>query len=659
MCLHDAQRDGKAEPDALPCRLRGEEGLEDSQEVLLVDSRAGVLDDHFVAVVGAPCAEANRSARARRLRGVRHEVRDDLLEARAIEQQRRLRLGDHRGQRDALRREPGPHRANERLEDRAGRLGLSRATIALAHVREQVAHDGARPQRLRLNHLQRHPFVAGTRVRQEIFGEVEYRRERIVQLVRDAGDELAERFDALGVGEPVAKRLALALGERRRRHVRPHAGDAGDGARRVAQRREICTKELFGPRVGRARAPVERDVLATHRAYVRLHEALRRLGRDELDPVRSHERFPCRRLLLRPPAIDRGEPALGVDGVEAEVERSHDETEAMVVVAQGVGLSLRVGDVPREHEHGRLLAPPAERGAARLDPANFAAAPHETDVHLHDLAGERALSRFHDLRPVLRREERRVRQRLDLVPRVAALRERGGIHLEEAAAVVERHDHVGRRLHEQEIALLGVANGLDEAQLQHHQHDDQAERRRDRPDRPGVVSVHRGQADRRVHERRPGDGEPHEQDEHADDQPGDADRPSPRQRGRGDERTVDEEHGAEPLRGVEEVVDRAEEDDVHRDRQRIAPQPRGELVRPRRPRRDDEVQADPQAEHGVRAHVDVRAEHVAEHDERDVDEQRAGMARAGLTDPARSRRLRRGENRVRLRVVRQSGDGVG
>jgi hypothetical protein len=96
---------------------------------------------------------------------------------------------------------------------------------------------------------------------------------------------------------------------------------------------------------------------------------------------------------------------------------------------------------------------------------------------------------------------------------------------------------------------------------------------------------------------------------------------------------VDEEDGAEPLRRVEEIIDCAEEDDVHCDGHRVTAEPRGVLARPRRPWRDDEVEPDPGREHEVGPAVDLCAECVAEAEDRGVDEQGPAVACGRLVLP--------------------------
>src|SRR5207249_336709 len=74
--------------------------------------------------------------------------------------------------------------------------------LSFAREGEQVAHDAGSALRLGENRLEAaaERLVRG-RTRREALGAAEDRRERVVQLVRDAGDRLAERGHLLGLEE--------------------------------------------------------------------------------------------------------------------------------------------------------------------------------------------------------------------------------------------------------------------------------------------------------------------------------------------------------------------------------------------------------------------------------------------------------------------------
>ena len=104
--------------------------------------------------------------------------------------------------------------------------------------REQITHDLSRARGLVIDRLQREPRLRVHPFLEEKLREAEYRRERIVQLVRDAGQGRAERRHAFGApqrllmphafgdvfGDTVMERDAASpVGHR------PHGKPNGDG----------------------------------------------------------------------------------------------------------------------------------------------------------------------------------------------------------------------------------------------------------------------------------------------------------------------------------------------------------------------------------------------------------------------------------------------
>ena len=92
---------------------------------------------------------------------------------------------------------------------------------------EQIAHDRARAARLLGDDAQRLALFGAPLVDEQILGEEQDRGQRIVQLVRDAGDQLAERGELLRLAERL-------LGRAQRGHVFDVAVEVLDRARVVA-----------------------------------------------------------------------------------------------------------------------------------------------------------------------------------------------------------------------------------------------------------------------------------------------------------------------------------------------------------------------------------------------------------------------------------------
>ena len=90
--------------------------------------------------------------------------------------------------------------ARELLEERTGLDRLADG-VARAGERQQVAHDRPRSTRLLRDDAERFALLGAPLVGEEILGEEQNGRERIVQLVRHARDQLAERGEPLGLAE--------------------------------------------------------------------------------------------------------------------------------------------------------------------------------------------------------------------------------------------------------------------------------------------------------------------------------------------------------------------------------------------------------------------------------------------------------------------------
>ena len=198
MLFHDAETDGKSETGAFAFGLRAEERLEHTLRDRLGNSGTVVRDADGDAIRLALGDDLNASASvgtsARdRLGGVVDDVHEYLLDLVRVDldfRQARLEL---ERQLDAGREQLIPEQLMRGLENRPDRLQLAFAFLA-AREREQVAYDRRGALRFLTNHCQRlgQPRWHVGRLAQEV-GKTDDGGERIVQVVRDARDELTDR----------------------------------------------------------------------------------------------------------------------------------------------------------------------------------------------------------------------------------------------------------------------------------------------------------------------------------------------------------------------------------------------------------------------------------------------------------------------------------
>ena len=195
--LHDRVGHGQPETGALADLLRREERIEDLRLQLVGNARPVVVDfehDRFLIRV-VPRAHDERSPRPladeHRLLGVDDQVQQHLLHLVAVgedlRQARRERVDDG-DVRDALLVGAQRQRLAHHLVDvdhRARRLPLARE-------RQQVADDARGALRFAEDRLEAAADrVVERRSLRQPLGPAEDRRQRVVQLVRDAGDRLA------------------------------------------------------------------------------------------------------------------------------------------------------------------------------------------------------------------------------------------------------------------------------------------------------------------------------------------------------------------------------------------------------------------------------------------------------------------------------------
>ena len=209
--LHDAVADREPEPRPLPNRLRREERLEDAGQGVGRDPGSGVRDGHsHPSLVGV---EANgdtplRAARERLL-GIEHEVQEHLLELGGVPAHERDGGGGLAHQRDAAdaerilpeHQDPGDDvaqvhqshlaraRADEGLQLADDLCRLHGAGADLVHALQMFRIERPATQELGLTHDD---------------------GERIVDLVRHAAHELADRGELARLQEPFLRRLDLA-----------------------------------------------------------------------------------------------------------------------------------------------------------------------------------------------------------------------------------------------------------------------------------------------------------------------------------------------------------------------------------------------------------------------------------------------------------------
>ena len=201
--LHDAVGEAETEPGALALRFGGEERVEDLLEVLRADTRAVVNDPQPHLRVGAAGAHDNVAIAAEGLQGlpgVAHDVEDDLLELVGIAEQERQPLGVFADEGDVV----DPHVIADDLQHGVGDLvevDQLALRLVLAGETEQavddlVAAEGAAGDAAELVLLLR---IRAGGLQQ--LGKTDHGGERVVELMGDARDELADSRELLALHE--------------------------------------------------------------------------------------------------------------------------------------------------------------------------------------------------------------------------------------------------------------------------------------------------------------------------------------------------------------------------------------------------------------------------------------------------------------------------
>ena len=241
MLLHDAVRDGQTEPGPGANLLGREERLEHVRQHLPGDAGPVVDDlrlDRAATFAGARSHHDAGAALAvvDGLLGVEQEVQEHLLELARVAHDRREPRGEVALDTDTRQRElvqPERQGSLDHLVEVEGRA-LGRA---LAREEEKVPDDLRHPVRLRHDHLDRPLHRGRDLAREQELAVADDDAQRVVQLVGDACDELAERRHLRGVhelhlGVPEA-REAVAGARVQARVLEGERGLVGEGLERL------------------------------------------------------------------------------------------------------------------------------------------------------------------------------------------------------------------------------------------------------------------------------------------------------------------------------------------------------------------------------------------------------------------------------------------
>ena len=461
----DGARDREAETGA--ARLGRAEGLEEVRGEGRID--AGPVIDDLEDDLGRLVAQGHDDVLAG-LGGVAQEVHDDLADAQRVD----LDLGD-----PAHDLEPaavaGDLEGGAGVGDELGQIGRKERESRRTREVEEAGHDLAATIGLALDSREVQPR-AGLEVRGvgecfvEDLGVARDGGERVVDLVRDAGRELAERGEALG-----GQQAFGVVGE-----VLSHGVHLGrEAAELVVRADRDAVAELAGGEAARA-----------------LFEVGER-------------------------AAERGQEATTDDECQAEREREHEQEQRELAVATGLGVVLGVVDAGADGR-GELvdlaaeLVGEPERLVMRGDERLARAAETRDDLPLEVLVEAFELGRdTSEELAILGATEHAIERDRE----VAGVDERGRV-VREVAAVVE-HDRVrlvgvdvARRKREPEgrrhlalgggdlveLAMQGLVRGQADRGGEHDQRPEHGEREDEAPAERGGCRCrcHGGSVTRRV-----------------------------------------------------------------------------------------------------------------------------------------------------------------
>ena len=351
MFLHDGVRDRQAETGTLANFFRREERVEDLRLQFVRDARAIVVDleDHRLLSRIVPCANDQNAAaicRQHRLLRIDDEIQENLLDLIAVG--KHLRQPGREGINHSDVRNPlfvCPQ--GEGFTDDLIEIDHRARRLTLAREREQIADDARGTFRFAEDRFEAAPnwFVERGALRQSLC-PAEDGRQRIVQLVRDAGDGLAERGHLLclqqlviNVPRLVVEFLALAdVADERFHSERSVAGRHVRGGGQLHPDRALIrapeAKQIVGDRAvlgepieeGDTRLRID-ETIAVEGAHVGFgrfagiaeHQLQMRVGGDGLGRFRTERpdvhafvdrlKETCKRLgaLIHPGIIERRE----------------------------------------------------------------------------------------------------------------------------------------------------------------------------------------------------------------------------------------------------------------------------------------------------------------------------------------------------------------
>ena len=206
---------GDAEPEPGARRaLGGDEGVEDLRQDLGGDPGAGVLERDSDAVRAKGPGDDHQAALpfghlGHCLLGVRHEVDEDLLELVAVRPHRRKAWLHVPVDLHALDPEVGRGERQDLL-DEIVQHHVAPLERHLPAERQQAPHDVARGVRRLADHLRVFLEPVGRLLLEDV-ARADQHRQRIVELVGDAGDELAERRQLRGLDHLLLRKREAEL----------------------------------------------------------------------------------------------------------------------------------------------------------------------------------------------------------------------------------------------------------------------------------------------------------------------------------------------------------------------------------------------------------------------------------------------------------------
>jgi hypothetical protein len=373
---HDAVDGREAEPRALADGLRREERLEDAGDRRLVHAGARVRHAQHGVVAGGEHAvgqrlvglearladgELDRSAAGHRVARVHDEVHDHLLDLPGIGADRD-RLGRRRhGERDVLADQATQHLLEVPRE--IADVDDLRPEHLLPAEREELAREGRRAvdARLDLAEVLARGIVLGQIEAHELAGGL-LRLQEVVEVVRDAAREPADRLHALRLVQLRAQHLLLGLRRVTLAHV-AHEDERAVRALEVDRLARRLDRDLLAAgaedrhlqrlALGGARRGDARDAIAEAGAIARGDAALERLA-DEIARRAHGEEAARGGVRVREAPVDQHDDRVG-RAVDDAAEALLAAPERLVARLEAVDHRAQGARVPRDEapEQGR------------------------------------------------------------------------------------------------------------------------------------------------------------------------------------------------------------------------------------------------------------------------------------------------------------------